>query len=31
LADDSVDKGPDAGERTDQLPLDGSVIDFPSS
>ena len=29
--DDSVRAGPDAGERTDQLPLDGSVMDFPSS
>jgi hypothetical protein len=28
LSDDGVKAGPDAGERTDQLPLDGSVIDF---
>lgn len=26
---DAVVMGPDAGERTDQLPLDGSVVDFP--
>jgi hypothetical protein len=30
-ADDTVRAGPDAGERTDQLALDGSVIGFPSS
>ncbi len=30
LSDDAVVPGPDAGERTDQLPLDGSVVDFPS-
>ncbi len=31
LSGDAVEAGPDAGERTDQLPLDGSVIDFPSA
>jgi len=30
LSGDAVEAGPEAGTRTDQLPLDGSVIDFPS-
>lgn len=30
LEGDGVALGPDAGERTDQLPLDGSVVDFPA-
>jgi len=30
LSDDAVEPGPHAGERKDELPLDGSVIDFPS-
>lgn len=30
LSDDAVEPGPRAGERKDELPLDGSVIDFPS-
>ena len=31
LPGDSIVVGPDAGERTDELPLDGSVVDFPAA
>lgn len=31
LPGDTIVAGPDAGERTDELPLDGSVVDFPAA
>jgi murein DD-endopeptidase MepM/ murein hydrolase activator NlpD len=31
MAGDDIEPGPDAGERTEQLPLEGSVVDFPAA
>lgn len=31
LTGDSITPGPDAGQRTNQLPLDGTIVDFPAN